>query len=177
MKIRLALVALLFALPALAAELPVPAVGSAAPPFKLQDQHGAWHSLDEYEGKWLVLYFYPKDATPGCTKQVCAFRDHITKVRDAGAEVVGVSVDAVASHEKFAKEHNVPFSLLADVDKTTAKSYGVLASRMGFEYARRDTFLIDPQGRIAKHYESVDPEKNVTQVLEDLAGLKAAAAR
>jgi peroxiredoxin Q/BCP len=91
--------------------------------------------------------------------------------------VVGVSVDAVASHEKFAKEHNVPFPLLADVDKNTAKAYGVLTSKLGVEYARRDTFVIDPQGKIAKHYQDVDPEENVTQVLDDLASLKAAAAK
>jgi len=156
---------------------PAPVAGAAAPAFKLQDQHGAWHTPGQYAGKWLVLYFYPRDGTPGCTKQVCAFRDEITKVRAAGAEVVGVSVDAVASHEKFAKEHNVPFPLLADVDKTAAKAYGVLTSKLGFEYARRDTFVIDPHGKIAKHYSDVDPEKNVTQVLEDLASLKAAAAK
>jgi len=150
-----------------------PNEGTEAPAFRLQDQHGAWHTLDQYDGKWLVLYFYPKDGTPGCTKQVCAFRDEITKVRAAGAEVVGVSVDAVASHEKFAKEHSVPFPLLADVDKTAAKSYGVLTSKLGFEYARRDTFVIDPQRRIAKHYVDVDPEQNVNQVLADLARLKA----
>jgi peroxiredoxin Q/BCP len=150
-----------------------PAEGTAAPAFRLQDQHGAWHTLDRYAGKWLVLYFYPKDGTPGCTKQVCAFRDEITKVRAAGAEVVGVSVDAVASHEKFAKEHNVPFPLLADVDTSTAKAYGVLTAKAGFEYARRDTFVIDPHGKIARHYADVDPEQNVSQVLEDLARLQA----
>ena len=149
-----------------------PVAGTAAPAFRMQDQHGAWHTLDQYAGKWLVLYFYPKDGTPGCTKQVCAFRDEITKVRAAGAEVIGVSVDAVASHEKFAKEHNVPFPLLADVDKTAAKAYGVLTSKSGFEYARRDTFVIDPHGKVAKHYPDVDPERNVAQVLEDLASLK-----
>jgi peroxiredoxin Q/BCP len=146
-----------------------PEEGTPAPAFRLQDQRGAWHTLDQYRGRWLVLYFYPRDGTPGCTKEVCAFRDEITKVRAAGAEVVGVSVDAVASHEKFAKEHNVPFPLLADVDKTAAKAYGVLTSKLGFEYARRDTFVIDPEGNIAKHYEDVDPEQNVDQVLADLA--------
>jgi peroxiredoxin Q/BCP len=171
----IAMVAVLCALPALADTPPSPAVGAAAPAFELQDQKGAWHTLDEYKGKWLVLYFYPKDGTPGCTKQVCAFRDEITKVRAAGAEVVGVSVDDVKSHEEFAKEHKVPFTLLSDHEKTAAKAYGVLASRLGFEYARRDTFVIDPQGRIAKHYQDVDPEKNVNQVLADLDGLKAAA--
>ncbi len=174
MKTVLALLVLAFVLPACtAAEAgATPVAGAPAPAFRLQDQHGAWHTLDQYAGKWLVIYFYPKDDTPGCTKQVCAFRDHITKVRAAGAEVVGVSVDAVASHEKFAKQHNVPFPLLADVDKTAARAYGVLTSKLGFEYARRDTFVIDPQGKIAKHYADVDPEQNVTQVLEDLASLR-----
>lgn len=152
-----------------------PAVGSAAPPFELPDQTGAVHRLGEYEGKWLVLYFYPRDGTPGCTTEVCAFRDEITRVRAAGAEVVGVSVDDVASHEKFAREHGVPFPLLADVDKSVARSYGVLVSKSGVEYARRDTFLIDPRGRIAKHYENVDPQKNVEQVLQDLTHLRAEA--
>jgi peroxiredoxin Q/BCP len=167
----LALVAL--ALPACAGEESgaPPAVGSAAPAFELQDQKGEWHTLDQYAGKWLVLYFYPKDGTPGCTKQVCAFRDEIAKVQKAGAVVVGVSLDDVASHKEFAEKHSVPFSLLSDADKSMAKSYGVLTSKLGFSYTRRDTFLIDPQGKIAKHYPDVDPEQNVKQVLEDLAKL------
>ena len=144
--------------------------GDPAPDLSAETQTGQPISLAEFRGtSVVVLYFYPKDGTPGCTKQVCAFRDEITKVREAGAEVVGVSVDAVASHEKFAKEHNVPFPLLADVDKKTAKAYGVLTSRLGFEYARRDTFVIDRDGTIVKHYADVDPEQNVDQVLADLA--------
>jgi peroxiredoxin Q/BCP len=163
------------ALPLAAAEQVAapPAVGASAPDFRLQDQDGKWHTLDEYAGRWVVLYFYPKDGTPGCTKQVCKYRDEIVKVRAAGAEVLGVSVDDVDSHEKFAKEHNVPFPLLADSDKATAKAYGVLTSKFGFTFARRDTFVIDPQGRVAKYYQDVDPEKNVEQVLQDLSNLKA----
>jgi peroxiredoxin Q/BCP len=167
----------LCALPLLAAEdvgAP-PAVGAPAPDFRLQDQTGRWRTLHDYAGQWVVLYFYPKDGTPGCTKQVCKFRDEIVRVRAAGAEVLGVSVDDVASHEKFAKEHQVPFPLLADPDKATAKAYGVLTSKFGFTLARRDTFVIDPQGKIAKHYQDVDPEKNVEQVIQDLASLKAEA--
>jgi len=154
-----------------------PAVGSPAPAFALRDQHGAEHTLASYAGKWLVVYFYPRDGTPGCTKQVCAFRDSIDKVRQAGAQVVGVSVDDVESHKKFAEEHRVPFPLLADVDKQMATAYGVLTSKFGMSYARRDTFVIDPQGKIAKHYPNVDPEQNVTQVVADLAQLTAGAAR
>jgi peroxiredoxin Q/BCP len=150
-----------------------PAVGAAAPAFRLQDQTGAWRSLGDYAGKWLVLYFYPKDGTPGCTTEVCAFRDEITRVRQAGAEVVGVSLDDVSSHEAFAAKHHVPFPLLADVDAAAAQAYGVLESHVGFRYARRDTFVIDPNGRIAKHYPSVDPKQNVAQVITDLAALGA----
>jgi peroxiredoxin Q/BCP len=153
-----------------AADAP-PAVGTPAPTFSLRDQHGATHTLASYAGKWLVVYFYPKDGTPGCTKQVCAYRDSIDKVRKAGAEVVGVSVDDVASHKEFAEEHQVPFPLLADSEKKMATAYGVLTSKLGFSYARRDTFLIDPAGKIAKYYRDVDPEKNVTQVVADLAQL------
>jgi peroxiredoxin Q/BCP len=170
----LVLLTLLLASPARADEAPPPAVGSPAPAFSLKDQNGTTRTLASYAGKWLVLYFYPKDGTPGCTKQVCAFRDSIDKVRKAGAQVVGVSVDDVASHRKFAEEHQVPFPLLADSDKSTAKAYGVLTSRLGMQYARRDTFVIDPRGRIAKHYPNVDPEKNVAQVVADLAQLTAA---
>lgn len=154
---------------------PPPAAGAPAPAFALPDQTGTVRSLADYAGKWLIVYFYPKDQTPGCTKQVCAFRDSIDRVRAAGAEVVGVSVDDVASHEKFAKKYSVPFPLLADVDKKMAREYGVLTAKLGFQYARRDTFVIDPQGRIAKHYENVDPEANVEQVIADLAALGAQA--
>jgi peroxiredoxin Q/BCP len=149
-----------------------PSDGDAAPAFRLQDQKGHWHSLGDYEGRWLVLYFYPKDFTPGCTTEVCAFRDDIVALRKAGAEVVGVSLDDVASHADFAKKYHVPFPLLSDADQDAAKRYGVLAQHGDMTYARRETFLIDPHGRIAKHYPDVDPEKNVKQVMADLATLK-----
>jgi peroxiredoxin Q/BCP len=150
-----------------------PALGAEAPAFRLQDQSGAWRSLSDYAGKWLVLYFYPKDDTPGCTTQVCTFRDEITKVRQAGAEVVGVSLDSVGSHEAFAAKYKVPFPLLADAEAHAATAYGVLTERGGFRYSRRDTFVIDPNGRIARHYPNVDPKENVAQVLADLAVLGA----
>jgi peroxiredoxin Q/BCP len=171
----LALGTVLVAGVALAEDTPPPAVGAPAPDFRLQDQTGAWRSLGDYAGKWLVLYFYPKDDTPGCTTQVCTFRDEITRVRQTGAEVVGVSLDDVRSHEAFAAKHRVPFPLLADVDASAARAYGVLTSRVGIRYARRDTFVIDPSGRIAKHYPSVDPKENVAQVIADLGALQAGA--
>jgi peroxiredoxin Q/BCP len=169
----LSLLLLLVAAPACAADTEGgPAVGQAAPEFRLQDQKGEWHTLAAERGKWLVLYFYPKDFTPGCTTQVCAFRDDIIELRKAGAEVFGVSLDDVQSHAEFAQKYKVPFRLLSDADSSVAKSYGVLTARLGVNYARRETFLIDPQGHIAKRYVDVDPKENSKQVLADLAALK-----
>jgi peroxiredoxin Q/BCP len=160
-----------------ASDTPAPAVGQPAPAFKLQDQAGKWHSLSDYKGKWVAMYFYPKDDTPGCTTQACGFRDNIFAFKKEGAEILGVSVDAVASHKEFAEKHSLPFTLLADSDKAVTRSYGVLKTYMGvMEMARRDTFIIDPQGRIAKHYESVDPEGHSQMVLADIKALKAKAA-
>lgn len=150
-----------------------PQPGQPAPDFRLQDQNGHWRTPADYRGHWLVMYFYPKDFTPGCTTEVCTFRDDIAKLRQAGAEVIGVSLDDVESHAKFAEKYRVPFPLLADSEHKVSKAYGVLASTVGFHYARRTTFLIDPQGKVAKVYEDVDPEKNSAQVLGDLAALKA----
>lgn len=150
-----------------------PVVGSMAPAFKLQDQNGQWHTLDEYKGKWLALYFYPKDNTPGCTTQACEFRDNVFAFRDAGAVIVGISLDDIASHKKFAEEHGLPFTLLADPTKQTAKAYGVLTKMMGImEVAQRDTFLIDPTGKIVKHYVRVDPKGHSQIVLADIKALQ-----
>lgn len=151
-----------------------PQVGQAAPTFRLQDQNSHWRSPSDFHGHWLVLYFYPKDFTPGCTTEVCSFRDDITKLRKAGADVVGISLDDVKSHADFAAKYHVPFPLLADVDHGVATAYGVLTTYKGQHYAKRTTFLIDPQGKIAKVYVDVDPEKNSAQVMADLVALKAA---
>jgi thioredoxin-dependent peroxiredoxin len=151
-----------------------PAVGTPAPAFRLQDQAGAWHASSEYRGKWLVLYFYPKDDTPGCTTQACEFRDNIFAFHKLDAVILGVSVDDVASHKQFAEEHSLPFTLLADSTKDTAKAYGVLRSALGFmEIAARETFIIDPQGRVAKHYRAVDPKGHSQAVQADLKALQA----
>ena len=150
-----------------------PALGAAAPDFKLQDQNGKWHELKDYRGKWVALYFYPKDQTPGCTTQACEFRDNIFAFKDAGAVILGVSVDDVESHKKFAEKHGLPFTILADSTKETAKKYSVLKSYLGtMELAKRDTFLIDPQGRIAKHYADVDPKGHSQIVLNDIKELQ-----
>ena len=152
----------------------MPQAGQPAPAFHLQDQHGHWQTPADHHGRWLVLYFYPKDFTPGCTTEVCTFRDDVLKLRKAGADVVGVSLDDVKSHAEFAKKYHVPFPLLSDADRKVAEAYGVLASHGDMHYAKRTTFLIDPKGNIAKVYQDVDPEKNSAQVLADLAALKAA---
>lgn len=169
----LLVLALLFGLvaPAWAAG---PQVGQVAPAFRLQDQNSHWLKPADFHGQWLVLYFYPKDFTPGCTTEVCNFRDDVAKLRKAGAKVVGISLDDVKSHAEFALKYHVPFPLLSDADTTVAAAYGVLASHDGGHYAERTTFLIDPQGKVAKVYADVDPEKNSAQVLADLATLKAA---
>lgn len=160
---------------AFAADAPAgPQVGQQAPSFKLEDQHGKWVKPADFHGHYLVMYFYPKDFTGGCTTEVCTFRDDIAKLRKAGADVVGVSLDDVKSHAAFAAKYHVPFPLLADTRRTVATAYGVLSSEGSTQYAKRTTFLIDPQGRIAKIYVDVDPEKNSGQVMSDLAALKAA---
>ena len=166
----LLLLSLSFALPAFAA---APVDGSAAPEFKLQDQKGQWHTLADHRGKWIVLYFYPKDDTPGCTTEACNFRDQVFKLREAGADVLGVSLDDVKSHAEFAEKYKLPFPLLADTSHEASTAYGVLTSTLGFKHAKRETFIISPTGIIAKHYEGVDPKKNAQQVLEDLEALKA----
>jgi peroxiredoxin Q/BCP len=154
---------------AFAKDVFTPAIGKAAPQFKLQDQNSAWHELQQYQGKWVVLYFYPKDDTPGCTAEACEFRDNVFAFRQAGAVVLGVSVDDIDSHKKFAEKHSLPFPLLADIDKSTAKSYGVLYKAMGImELARRETFIIDPQGNVAKHYSGVNAKGHSAAVLADL---------
>lgn len=153
-----------------------PQVGQAAPAFRLQDQNGHWRSPADYHGHWLVVYFYPKDFTPGCTTEVCSFRDEIIKLRQAGADVVGVSLDKVKSHAEFAAKYHVPFPLLSDANRQVAIQYGVLTSAVGLHFAKRTTFLIDPNGKIVKIYRDVDPKENAGQVLTDLATLKKATA-
>lgn len=148
-----------------------PAVGSDAPEFNLQDQNGDWHDLKDYQGSWLAVYFYPKDDTPGCTTEACNFRDNIYAFKAIGASVVGISVDDVDSHREFSEKYKLPFVILADESGDTAKDYGVLRDWKLVQIASRQSFLINPQGVIVKHYEKVDPDTHTQQVLEDLKGL------
>ena len=149
-----------------------PKAGDPAPGFSLADQDGRTRSLAEFHDKWLVLYFYPRDDTPGCTEQACTFRDDWHKLSALGAEVVGVSLDDVSSHSTFARKYSLPFPLLADAKGEMAASYGSIRDLVLFKIARRNTFLIDPQGRIAKVYRSANTSKNSQEVINDLQELK-----
>jgi peroxiredoxin Q/BCP len=156
-----------------AGELPL--VGQSAPDFSLPDQNGVVHSLKEYSGKWVVLYFYPKDDTPGCTQEACAFRDDLHKLTALGAQVVGISVDDGKSHAEFANKYHLPFPLLADSDKVVAARYGVLMNLLFVKVAKRYTFLIDPQGKISKVYDKVDTSRHSKEIIDDLNKLIAPA--
>ncbi|HWL62398.1 MAG TPA: peroxiredoxin [Steroidobacteraceae bacterium] len=168
-----------------------PKAGDTAPAFSLVDQNGKKHSLSDYKGKWVVVYFYPKDQTPGCTTQACQFTENVFAFRKAGAQILGISVDDEASHKAFEKalagnakisaenqklieEHGLPFPLLADSTFATAKAYGVLTQRGTMNIASRETFLIDPQGKVARHYE-VTPDKlegHSAELLKDIKALQ-----
>lgn len=145
-----------------------PAVGSKAPGFRLQDQNGDWHELRDYKGRWLAVYFYPKDDTPGCTTEACNFRDNIYAFKAIGAEVVGISIDTVESHRDFADKYKLPFILLADDAGTVATAYGVIRDWKLIKIADRQSFLVNPEGVIVKHYEDVDPDTHTQEVLTDL---------
>jgi len=145
--------------------------GSEAPSFNLQDQNGVSHTLDEYRGQWLAIYFYPKDDTPGCTTEACNFRDNIYAFKAIDAAVVGISVDDVASHKEFSEKYKLPFTILADPDGNTAKAYGVLKDYKLMKLASRQSFLVDPEGIIAKHYSDVDPDTHTEEVLADIKTL------
>lgn len=139
-------------------------VGDAAPEFTLPDQNNSAHSLSDYRGQYLLLYFYPEDETPGCVAEACSIRDNFSQLREK-MEVVGVSADSVESHKKFAQHHQLPFTLLADPEKVAIKAYGA----DGFLFSKRCSFLIDPHGKIARIYEHVKPEEHVAEVLADIA--------
>jgi peroxiredoxin Q/BCP len=144
-------------------------VGAKAPDFKTINQDGKPVALADYKGKKVVLYFYPRDDTPGCTKEACAFRDDFAKFRKANIEILGVSVDGEKSHKSFAQKYDLPFSLLADTDKTIVQAYGACGekNRYGKTYmgTHRITYLIDEEGRIAAVFPKVKPEEHAEEIL------------
>jgi len=147
-------------------------VGDIAPGFDLIDQQGRRHRLADYHGQWLVFYFYPKDDTPGCTKEACSLRDEFTAFRQLDVAVLGVSLDDTDSHEAFAKKYRLPFPLLSDVDGKVAKAYGSLGGFGPIRYAKRHTFIIDPDGCIARVWRKVKPADHGSELLEALSALR-----
>jgi thioredoxin-dependent peroxiredoxin len=147
--------------------------GDPAPAFALTDQSGKPHALADYRGKWLILYFYPKDDTPGCTTEACNFRDDISRITALGANVVGVSLDDSKSHARFAEKFKLPFPLLADTGGEVARSYGSLTSLGPIKFAKRHSFIIRPDGRIAKIYRDVNPDTHSRDIQKDLKALQA----
>ena len=150
--------------------------GATAPSFSLPDQTGKIHKLSDYKGKYVLLYFYSKDDTPGCTTEACTIRDNWSKFKKSKLKVLGISVDSVKSHDKFIKKYDLPFTLLADEEKKVVNVYGVWGPKtfMGrlYQGTARSSFLIDPKGKIAKIYEKVKPDEHAEEVLKDLEELK-----
>jgi len=147
-------------------------VGKAAPDFDLPDQHGVFHTLKEYRGKWLVLYFYPKDDTPGCTTEAKNFTTDYKAIVDLGAVIVGASLDTIESHKKFAEKYSINYTLLADKDEVMASEYKVIKKIPLMHYAKRQTFIINPKGVIAKFYEDVTSSSHSQEVIKDLKALQ-----
>ena len=151
----------------------LPAAGALAPPFTLPDQNGTPRALDEFRGKWLVMYFYPRDDTPGCAEQAMRFRNAMRELEALDAAVCGVSVDSSESHAAFARKYNLPFPLLADRSGEVARNYGSLRNFGVIKFARRNTFLVDPDGKIAKVYLGVNAGRNAEEVGRDLKSITA----
>jgi len=146
--------------------------GIKAPDFNLTDSEGNQHQLSDYQGQTIVVYFYPKDDTPGCTKEACSFRDTYQDFKDAGVEVIGISPDTEKSHKKFSNKYDLPFTLLSDPDHKVSEAYGVwgLKKYMGREYEGiyRTTFIIGPAGEIKRVFENVKPSDHSQEVLEEV---------
>src|ERR1700751_1807577 len=159
---------LLGLVPRLPVRSAAPPPGSAAPDFTLPSQEGTSVSLKDYRGKWVVLYFYPKDQTPGCSREAHNFQVDQPKYAERNAVVLGVSLDSVDSHKKFCAKEGLNFKLLADTDHKVTDAYGSLTNLGLVKFAARHTFLIDPNGKIAKAYTSVDPLKHSGEVLAEL---------
>ena len=146
--------------------------GTLAPDFTLPDQKGKAHTLSDYRGKWVLIYFYPKDDTPGCTKEACGLRDNKLKYSRQKAVILGISPDSSKSHAKFSAKYDLPFTLLADEEKKVVRQYAVWGKKkfMGREYdgVFRKSFLVDPKGKLAKIYDKVKPEEHAEEVLGDI---------
>jgi peroxiredoxin Q/BCP len=152
-------------------------INQAAPDFSLPDQDGKTHRLSDHRGKWVLVYFYPKDGTSGCTKEACSIRDSFPEFKKLNLTIFGVSVDSVESHEEFSKKYSLPFTILSDSSHEVVKAYGVWAKKqyMGKEYEGtvRTSFLINPEGVVVKVYQNVNPDIHAEEVLKDVTTLQA----
>ena len=150
--------------------------GETAPAFDLPDQNGKTHKLQDYRGKWVVLYFYPKDMTPGCTIEACNFRDSFSAFSDLDVVILGVSKDSVDTHTEFSKMYELPFPILSDLNGTACEDYGVWKERSTngkkFMGINRSTFIIDPKGKIAKIYDKVDVKEHAQELLDEIQNLR-----
>ncbi len=149
--------------------------GDPAPEFELADQQGKLHRLEDYRGQWLVLYFYPKDDTPGCTRQACGFRDDFTALRQMGVTILGISLDDEKSHGAFARKFDLPFPLLSDKGGQVAGRYGSLRSLGMVKFAKRHSFIVDPDGRLARVYRNVDVGGHSQEVMAAISQLNGSA--
>lgn len=143
-------------------------IDQRAPDFTLKDADNNTHALSDYKGRFLVLYFYPKDDTPGCTKEACNFRDRTDELKKLGAAVVGISIDSPESHRKFADKYQLPFTLLADSNGEVARRYGALSNFIIAKIAKRHTFIIGPDSKIKKIYTHMDVSNHSQQIIDDL---------
>ena len=147
---------------------PAPQAGQPAPDFTLPSQDGSRISLHDFKGKWVVLYFYPKDGTPGCTIEAHNFQRDLAKYAQNRAVIVGVSVDSTGSHQEFCAKQGLTFKLLADTEKSVSRQYGSLTNLLGYKISSRNTFLVNPEGRIARVWTGVDPGRHSAEVLAAL---------
>ncbi len=143
-------------------------VGTKAPDFALKDEQGKIHHLSDYRGKMVVLYFYPKDFTPGCTAEACNLRDNFDILQQKGLIILGISYDSPQKHKKFKDKYNLPFPLLSDTTKAVAEQYNAKSTLTGFLFAKRITYLIDEQGNILHIFDNVKPKSHAQQILEFL---------
>ncbi len=168
----LVVIGMVILVPRLLSHGALPAVGSSAPDFTLPSQEGSTVSLKDYRGKWVVLYFYPKDETPGCTREAHNFQADQAKYAQRNAVVLGVSLDSVESHKKFCAKEGLNFKLLADASHSVSKDYGSLVNLGVVQMAARHTFIINPEGKVARVYSSVDPARHSEEVLAELEQLQ-----
>ncbi len=139
-----------------------------APSFSLKDSNNKDTALENFKGHWLIIFFYPKDNTPGCTKEVCLFRDDYSQIKSLNTKIIGINTDKIESHKNFQTKHNLPFPLLSDIDGLISKKYFALFNLLFINFSKRRSFIIDPQGVVKRIYKTVNPAIHSTEIINDL---------